>query len=179
MLRIRATHSGHPTPPGEGMTPTARQRRRVEQNPTTEYESAMSTHTRNPLESTGREEPKTTASPQQAAEIHGILSSERRYLAIKYLAENEPTTLRELAEYVATQIEGHQVESTDDEYDRYRVSLHQTHLDALADQDVIEFERKSGEIRLGENAPQVIDYMPDLSLPEEQSDFVDRLTSLF
>jgi lipoate synthase len=112
-------------------------------------------------------------------EIHDLLSSERRQIVIKHLAQSGPSELRKLAEVVATQIEGHQVESTDDEYDRYRVSLYQTHLDALADHNVIHFERKSGTIGLGENAAEVIDYMPDVTLPDNSESFASRLTNFF
>lgn len=119
------------------------------------------THAPADQKSTGLE---TSVSGPETTDIHEILSSERRYLVIKYLVENQPCTLPELAEYVASELENETVDRTHDSYQKYRVSLYQTHLDKLAQHDVIRFTDKSSEITLGENAGRVVEQMPEVSL---------------
>jgi len=136
-------------------------------------------HARTALKDTASPPAQNADSGLEPTEIHDLLSNQRRHYVIKYLVENEPAELRELAEYVASQIENQPITSTDDQYDTYRVSLHQTHLDALADANVIKFERKADQIHLDSNAEQVIEFMPDVSQDSDWAARMKQLTNLF
>jgi predicted transcriptional regulator len=89
------------------------------------------------------------------AQIHEILSNERRALALSVLQTDGPMTLRELADCLARHEYGSDYNSA--ERKRVYVSLYQCHLPKLEDRGVIRREdRDCGEISLTDRAPAVV-----------------------
>lgn len=127
------------------------------------------------------QEPETLKSTVQAPEtheIHEILSSPRREEIIKAVHTHEQIEFQDLVTMVAARLEGTpECDLTDKEFNRYRASIHQTHLDALKDMDVITYERKTGTIELGANAGHVIKQMPTLK-PSFTEAVAERVTNV-
>jgi len=79
-----------------------------------------------------------------------LLSNQRRRYTIEYLGSHGPTNFPDLVDRVAArELDTNPESVSGQERNRVRVSLYQTHLDALRDNHVIEFERKSGLIHPG------------------------------
>ncbi|MDX1746282.1 MAG: hypothetical protein R3324_10120, partial [Halobacteriales archaeon] len=81
-------------------------------------------------------------------EIFNLLSSSRRRSVLRrLLREDEAVGLQQLADEIAAQENDKLVdELTDRERKRVYVSLYQTHVPAMADADVIDYEPESGSI---------------------------------
>lgn len=101
-------------------------------------------------------------------EIFDILCNRRRRQALHYLLQKEtPLTVRELSRQIAAwenDIEPEHVSS--DQRRRVYVALHQTHLPAMDDANVLDYE--SGDIELTEHAEDLqvyLDIVHDDELP--------------
>lgn len=90
-----------------------------------------------------------------------ILSNARRRFVLYYLREaGEPVELGELAkELAAWENETTPSELTKQERKRVYVSLYQTHIQKLADADVIEYDQDTGMVRLADGSDQIGEYL--------------------
>lgn len=101
-------------------------------------------------------------------EIYDLLSNHRRRYVIHFCKEaDEPLTLSDLAEKVAAREQDKAVaELTSAERKRVYTSLQQTHLDRLADADMIDYD--GDEIELTDGATELdvyLDVVPEGSIP--------------
>ena len=90
-----------------------------------------------------------------------ILKNHRRRKVLKYLREEESeVTLSDLAEHIAALENDTEVSLiTSSQRKRVYVGLYQCHLPKMADMDIIEFEQNRGIVRIGQNAPQLFEYI--------------------
>lgn len=90
-----------------------------------------------------------------------ILSNARRRFVLYYLREaGEPVELGELAgELAAWENETTPAELTKQQRKRVYVSLYQTHIQKLADADVIDYDQDSGMVRLADGSSQIGEYL--------------------
>jgi len=96
----------------------------------------------------------------EKAEIHDILSNDRRRLAINCLqeADDERLPLRELSEQVAALETGEEPPPRNKRQSAY-VSLHQTHLPKLDRLNVVDYDAESKEVALTDRIQEVEVYM--------------------
>lgn len=92
--------------------------------------------------------------------VYNLLSNQRRRRIIRHLQEEHPTTLGELAEWLA-RIEkgGPDTQITSTERKRAYVGLYQHHLPKLDDADIVEFDQDRKTIESGSNIDQVMPYL--------------------
>lgn len=90
-----------------------------------------------------------------------ILSNGRRRFVLYYLREaGEPVELGELAgELAAWENETTPSELTKQQRKRVYVSLYQTHIQKLADANVIEYDQDTGMVRLADGSGQIGEYL--------------------
>lgn len=90
-----------------------------------------------------------------------ILSNARRRFVLYYLREaGEPVELGELArELAAWENETTTAELTKQERKRVYVSLYQTHIQKLADADIIEYDQETSVVRLADGASELGEYL--------------------
>lgn len=90
-----------------------------------------------------------------------ILSNARRRFVLYYLRETgEPVELGELAgELAAWENETTPAELTKQQRKRVYVSLYQTHIQKLADADVVEYDQDTGMVRLADGSGQIGEYL--------------------
>lgn len=95
--------------------------------------------------------------------IFEILKNERRREVIRYLREHEQqVTLSDLAEHIAALENDTDVASiTSSQRKRVYVGLYQCHLPKMADMGIVQFNQNRGIVSLGENAPQLYEYLDD------------------
>lgn len=92
--------------------------------------------------------------------IFDILKNQRRRHVLRYLRENETSTLSDLAEHVAALENGKDVRSlTSSERKRVYVGLYQCHLPRMSDAGVIDFDSDRGRIELRDTAEQLEEYL--------------------
>ena len=92
--------------------------------------------------------------------IFDILKNQRRRHVLRYLRENESTTLSDLAEHVAALENDKDVRSlTSSERKRVYVGLYQCHLPRMNDAGVIDFDSDRGRIELRDTADQLDEYL--------------------
>lgn len=97
------------------------------------------------------------------AQIHSILSNERRKRTLDYLKqEREPVELRTLAESIAAAEAGESPPPTGLRQSVYN-SLHQTHLPKLDDHDIVDYDKDRKTISLRPEAYTVNIYMEVLT----------------
>lgn len=113
--------------------------------------------------------------------VFGLLSNERRRIALRHLVEVSETTTGELAEYIASFENDkpvHQLSST--ERKRVYICLYQCHLPKMDDAAVINFNQDRGRIERSSNFDQVTRFLrpeQDVSPPKDRRGF-KWLTSL-
>lgn len=134
----------------------------------------MSIKNAHALSDCGIEAEKSTDSGLETVEIHALLSNERRLFALEYLfAQNGQAEFNAIVDHVAQReldVAPDDPEWSDARH-KVRVSVYQTHIDRLKDDGIVDYERKTGTIRLGKNASEVA---PFLDLEEESSSWMDR-----
>jgi len=117
---------------------------------------------------TNDEEPKPISKDTQ----FGMLKNRRRRDILRYLRENDDeSTLSDLAEFIAAKENG--VERrllSSDERKRVYIGLYQCHLPKMDDARVIDFEKRSGDVRLRPEADQLFAYIDDEDDEEESAD---------
>jgi len=117
---------------------------------------------------TDDEEPKPISKDTQ----FGMLKNRRRRDILRYLRENDDeSTLSDLAEFIAAKENG--VERrllSSDERKRVYIGLYQCHLPKMDDARVIDFEKRSGDVRLRPEADQLFAYIDDEDDEEESAD---------
>lgn len=95
-------------------------------------------------QSTSQDPPRTQSSPDQVA---SLLTTSRRIDVIEILArEREPTTLNDLADTITRRETGRI--DTDVRKSVY-ITCYQSHLDQLAEHDVVEWDKDRGRIAPG------------------------------
>lgn len=109
--------------------------------------------------------------------VFDVLSNERRRRTLAKLCVEPETTLRDLAEHLAS-IENNKPTSALSSSERKRVyiALYQCHLPKLDDADIITFDYDRKTIERGSNFGQVTGYFPG-AVPRE-SDTNERFVSL-
>ncbi|WP_142859354.1 DUF7344 domain-containing protein [Salinigranum halophilum] len=116
---------------------------------------------------TDDEEPKPISKDTQ----FGMLKNRRRRDILRYLRENDDeSTLSDLAEFIAAKENG--VERrllSSDERKRVYIGLYQCHLPKMDDARVIDFEKRSGGVRLRPEADQLFAYIDDEDDEEESA----------
>ena len=97
--------------------------------------------------------------------IFEILKNERRREVIRYLREHEQqVTLSDLAEHIAALENDTDIASiTSSQRKRVYVGLYQCHLPKMADMGIVQFNQNRGIVSLGENAPQLYEYLDNKS----------------
>lgn len=79
-------------------------------------------------------------------DIHFVLSNPRRRETLRYLARNAgPTTVRDLSEYIASSETGH-IPAPRRSRETVYVSLIQTHLPALQELEIVEYDQTTKEV---------------------------------
>ncbi|GAA0720783.1 hypothetical protein J2744_001644 [Halorubrum trapanicum] len=106
--------------------------------------------------------------PPEQDEIYDLLSNHRRRYVIHFCKQADgPVSLSDLAERVAAREQDKSVsELTSSERKRVYTSLQQTHLDRLAEADMVEYDGR--EVELTENATELdvyLDVVPEGSIP--------------
>ncbi len=93
--------------------------------------------------------------------VFSVLSNERRRQVLRYLHEDgEGSTIRELSQQLAAWENGVPTEVvTYKQRKRVYTSLHQTHLPALADAGVVDYDRDRGTVELTARAAVLDEYL--------------------
>lgn len=134
----------------------------------------MSTDSRRSPESRpgAREEQQKTSAESEAEEmeegvelsldnVFAILKNERRRRVLHYLRDEEQrVTLSDLAEHIAAIENDTSVQSiTSSQRKRVYVGLYQCHLSKMDDMGIIDFNKDRGIVEIGDNAPQLFEYL--------------------
>ncbi|WP_251342912.1 DUF7344 domain-containing protein [Haloplanus halophilus] len=93
--------------------------------------------------------------------LFSMLRNERRREVIHYLRDHEgPVDLRELSEYIAA-IENDCERSavTYKQRKRVQTALYQMHLPKLADQNIVDYDRRAGQVELADGAEDCLPYL--------------------
>lgn len=100
--------------------------------------------------------------------VFDLLSSPRRRMVLYYLRRHgERSTVTELAEQIASlEYEVDVDELSRQQQKRVYVSLYQTHIPALADAGVVDYDKESGRVELTEQARAVDMYLTPQDQPE-------------
>lgn len=123
----------------------------------------------------GRTAPQPHDTALTAPEIHELLSTERRYLAVAYLKQNGRAEFDELVDWIAAQENGKDVgEISKKERKRVYSTLKQSHLPKLKRAGAIAYDRATGTIEAGDMADAVFGY-----LPKEHSSILSQLQGKF
>lgn len=96
--------------------------------------------------------------PLSKAEIHDVLSNDRRRRVLELLDGESPRDLRSLADAIAAAETGDAAPPRKVRQSVY-VTLHQSHLPKLARLGVVDYDSTSKRVALGERAPEVRVYM--------------------
>jgi DNA-binding transcriptional ArsR family regulator len=93
--------------------------------------------------------------------VFAILKNERRRRVLHYLRDEEQrVTLSDLAEHIAAIENDTSVQSiTSSQRKRVYVGLYQCHLSKMDDMDIIDFNKDRGIVEIGDNAPQLFEYL--------------------
>lgn len=95
--------------------------------------------------------------------VYDLLSNARRRFVLSFLrGHDEPIELSELSKRVAAWENETDVEDlTDQQVKRVYVSLYQTHIPKLADSELIEYDKETGEVSLTSNIEELDTYLPE------------------
>jgi DNA-binding transcriptional ArsR family regulator len=112
----------------------------------------MATHSRFGDESTSAELTPDT--------VFSVLSNERRRQVLRHLHDSEASNVRELSQQLAAWENDVSPEAvTYKQRKRVYTSLHQTHLPALAEAGVVDYDRDRGTVRLTARASVLDEYL--------------------
>jgi hypothetical protein len=92
------------------------------------------------------------------AEIHDVLSNDRRLQVLELLTDENPRDLRSLADDIAAVESGESPAPREVRQSVY-VTLHQNHLPKLDDLDIVEYDDTSKVIELGQRADEIDVYL--------------------
>jgi hypothetical protein len=92
------------------------------------------------------------------AEIHDVLSNDRRLQVLELLTDENPRDLRSLADDIAAVESGESPAPREVRQSVY-VTLHQNHLPKLDDLDIVEYDDTSKVIELGNRADEIDVYL--------------------
>jgi DNA-binding transcriptional ArsR family regulator len=94
-------------------------------------------------------------------DLFSMLRNERRREVIHYLSDHEgPVDLRDLSEHIAALENGCEpTEVTYKQRKRVQTALYQMHLPKLADQDIVEYDRRAGRVELASGAENCLPYL--------------------
>ncbi|EMA16154.1 DUF7344 domain-containing protein [Haloarcula amylolytica] len=100
-----------------------------------------------------------SARHEEVSTVCSLLMNRRRQLVVLYMLtceQNEWTTMSEVARWVTAVTQGYSIEeATGDDYRNIRESLRNTHLSALADAGVIEYDAQQTRVAPGEQLEDV------------------------
>jgi len=100
-----------------------------------------------------------SARHEEVSTVCSLLMNRRRQLVILYMLtrdQNEWTTMSDVARWVTAVTKGYSIEgATGDDYRNIRESLRNTHLSALADAGVIEYDSQQTRVAPGEQLDDV------------------------
>lgn len=93
--------------------------------------------------------------------LYETMKNARRRAVLRYLLyEENPTTFRDLVEYVAAQENDTDTASvTAAQRNRVRTALYQHHLDKLDEHHLVDYDKREGTVRLNGNAAKVRAYL--------------------
>lgn len=108
----------------------------------------------------------------ERADIHDVLSNDRRYQVLDILSDEEPRDLRSLANEIAAAESGESPAPRKVRQSVY-VTLHQNHLPKLDSLDIVQYDDTSKMVALGDRADEIDVYLEvvergDLSWSENQ-----------
>ena len=145
----------------------------------------MSIQDAHALSDCGTEAANAAVSGISTTEIHSILSNKRRLFLLEELVAiaGQEAEFNDLVDAVAERELGITPDdpSWSDERKKVRVSLYQTHIERLRDAGVVDYERKTGLIELGEHADEILPYLDVGSAAATHGDdsIVGRVSSAF
>lgn len=96
--------------------------------------------------------------PLDRAEIHDVLSNDRRWRTLELLAEDHPQDLRSLADDIAAAESGESPAPREVRQSVY-VTLHQNHLPKLDSLGIVEYDDTSKMVELGDRADEIDVYL--------------------
>jgi predicted transcriptional regulator len=96
--------------------------------------------------------------PLERAEIHDVLSNDRRWRVLELLAEENPRDLRSLADDIAAAESGESPAPREVRQSVY-VTLHQNHLPKLDSLGIVQYDDTSKMVELGERAEDIDVYL--------------------
>lgn len=96
--------------------------------------------------------------PLDRAEIHDVLSNDRRWRTLELLANDNPQDLRSLADDIAAAESGESPAPREVRQSVY-VTLHQNHLPKLDSLDIVEYDDTSKMVELGDRADEIDVYL--------------------
>jgi len=96
--------------------------------------------------------------PLNRAEIHEVLSNDRRYRVLDLLSDEEPRDLRSLANEIAAAESGTSPAPRSVRQSVY-VTLHQNHLPKLDSLDIVQYDDTSKMVALGNRANEIDVYL--------------------
>ena len=101
--------------------------------------------------------------PLDEDEVFHLLQTERRRLVLHYLRGREGSVvMRDMAEQIAAWEHDTTVQAlTSKQRQRVYIALYQSHLDALADAGVIEYNKPRGIVEPTDRIEQLYRYLPD------------------
>lgn len=101
---------------------------------------------------------RETDQPLDRAEIHDVLSNDRRWRVLELLADNNPRDLRSLADDIAAAESGESPAPREVRQSVY-VTLHQNHLPKLDSLEIVEYDDTSKMVELGSRADEIDVYL--------------------
>jgi len=105
-----------------------------------------------------RDEDDTRADELDRAEIHSVLSNDRRWHVLELLAEENSRDLRSLADDIAGLESGTSPAPRELRQSVY-VTLHQNHLPKLDSLDIVEYDDTAKTVELGDRARELDVYL--------------------
>lgn len=106
----------------------------------------------------GMLEQRNSNKPLERAEIHEVLSNDRRWRTLELLEENNPQNLRSLADDIAAAESGESPAPRDLRQSVY-VTLHQNHLPKLDSLNIVQYDDTSKKVALGDRADDIDVYL--------------------
>ncbi|MFC3477059.1 DUF7344 domain-containing protein [Halobacterium litoreum] len=94
----------------------------------------------------------------ERAEIHDVLSNDRRWQVLELLADESPRTLRTLADQIAA-VEAGESPAPRQVRQSVYVTLHQNHLPKLDSLDIVRYDDVSKTVALGDRADDIDVYL--------------------
>ena len=103
-------------------------------------------------------EQRNANKPLERAEIHEVLSNDRRWRTLELLEEDNPRNLRSLADDIAAAESGESPAPRDLRQSVY-VTLHQNHLPKLDSLNIVQYDDTSKKVALGDRADDIDVYL--------------------